>query len=79
MDCLVLGFPGGTSSEDSTCQSGDSGDARDTDSVPGLGRSPAVGNDNLLQFSFMRSSMNRGAWHLFCFSYLFAFCAKHCH
>ena len=25
-----------------------SGDARDTDSVPGLGRSPGVGNNNML-------------------------------
>ena len=27
------------------------GDARDSDSIPGLGRFPGVGNGNLLQYS----------------------------
>ena len=31
---------------------------RDTGSLPGLGRSPAEGNDNPLQYS----CMDRGAW-----------------
>ena len=37
-------------------------DARDTGSVPGLGRSTGVGNGNPLQFSFLENSMDRGAW-----------------
>ena len=37
------------------------GDARDADSIPGLGRSPGVGNGNPLQYSCMKDSMDRGA------------------
>ena len=29
---------------------------------PGLGRSPEVGNGNLLQYSCLGNSMDRGAW-----------------
>jgi len=42
-----------------------SANARDTGdlgSTPGLGRSPAVGNDNPLQYSCLKNSMDRGAW-----------------
>ena len=38
------------------------GDARDTDSNPGLGRSPGVGNGTLLQDSCLENPMDRGAW-----------------
>ena len=38
------------------------GDARDMGSIPGLGRSPGVRNGNLLQYSFLENSMDRGAW-----------------
>ena len=38
------------------------GDARDTGSVPGSGRSPGVGNVNSLQYSCLGNSMDRGAW-----------------
>ena len=38
------------------------GDAKDTGSVPGLGRSPGVGNGNLLQYSCLENSTDRGAW-----------------
>ena len=31
-------------------------------SVPGLGRSPEEGNDNLLQDSCLGNPTNRGAW-----------------
>ena len=41
--------------------SANSGDARDTDSIPGLGRSPGVGNSNLFQYSSLENSMGRGA------------------
>ena len=36
--------------------------AGDTDSIPGLGRSPGVGNGNSLHFSCLENSMDRGAW-----------------
>ena len=38
------------------------GDARDVDSIPGLGRSPRVGNDNPLQYSCLGNPMDRKAW-----------------
>ena len=38
------------------------GDARDKSSIPGSGRSPGEGNDNLLQYSYLENSMDRGAW-----------------
>ena len=31
-------------------------------SIPGLGRSPGVGNDNPLQYSCVGNLMDRGAW-----------------
>jgi len=37
------------------------GDVRDTDSVPGSGRSPE-GNGNPLQYSCLENPMDRGAW-----------------
>ena len=37
-------------------------DTRDVGSIPGLGKSPGVGNDNLLQDSCQENSMDRGAW-----------------
>ena len=37
------------------------GDARDMDLIPGLGRSPEVGNGNPLQFPCLENSMERGA------------------
>ena len=38
------------------------GNVRDTDSIPGLGRSPGEGNGNPLQYSCLENSMDRGAW-----------------
>ena len=38
------------------------GDARDWGSIAGSGRSPGVGNGNLLQDSCLENSRNRGAW-----------------
>ena len=37
------------------------GDRRDTGLIPGLGRSPAEGNGNSLQYSCLRNSMDREA------------------
>ena len=38
------------------------GDARDSGSIPGLGISLAARNGNPLQHSFRENSMDRGAW-----------------
>ena len=38
------------------------GDTRDMGSVPGLGRSPEVGNGNSFQYSCLENSMDREAW-----------------
>ena len=40
----------------------DAGDARDVGLIPGSGKSPGVGNGNLLQYSCLKNSMDRGAW-----------------
>ena len=37
-------------------------DVRDVSSIPGSGRSPGVGNGNLLQYSCLKNSMDREAW-----------------
>ena len=41
---------------------GNAGDAGDMGLIPGLGRSPGVGNGNPLQCSCLENSMDRGAW-----------------
>ena len=38
------------------------GDAGVAGSIPGLGRSPGVGNGNPLQYSCLENFMGRGAW-----------------
>ena len=38
------------------------GDARYAGSIPGLGRSPGVGNGNPLQYSCLENSMDSRAW-----------------
>ena len=38
------------------------GDAGDSASIPGWGRSPEGGNGNLLQYSCLENPMDRGAW-----------------
>ena len=42
--------------EDSACNVGDLG------LIPGLGKSPGEGNGNLLQYSHLENSTDRGAW-----------------
>ena len=42
--------------------SANAGDARALGSIPGLGRSPGVGNGDPLQYSCLENSMDRGAW-----------------
>ena len=38
------------------------GDVRDLGLIPGLGRSPGVGNGTPLQYSCQENPMDRGAW-----------------
>ena len=38
------------------------GNARDRGLIPESGRSPGVGNGNLLQYSCLENSIDRGAW-----------------
>ena len=52
----ILAFPGGSDGKQFACNTGDQG------SVPGSGRSPGEGNGNLLQYSGLENSMDRGAW-----------------
>ena len=55
MECKVLfklGFPGGSSGKESTCNVGDLG------SIPGLGRSPGEGNGYPLQYSGLENSVD---------------------
>ena len=49
------GFPGGSDSKESACNEVDLG------SIPGLGRPHGEGNDDLLQYSCLENSMDRGA------------------
>ena len=49
-------IPWWLSNKESACSAGDVG------SVPGLGRSPGEGNGNLLQYSCLENSVDRGAW-----------------
>ena len=42
----------------------DTGDKRDTGSIPGLGRLPGEGNGNPLQYSWLGNTLDRGAWQV---------------
>ena len=53
---MILGFPGGSDGKESACNAGDLG------SIPGLGRCPGEGHGNLLKYSCLKNSMDRGAW-----------------
>ena len=53
---LLGGFPGGTAVKNPPAN------VRDTGSIPGLGRSPGVGNGNPLQYSCLGNSMDRRTW-----------------
>ena len=54
-----MDFPGGAIVKNPPANAGHE---RDKDLIPGLGRSPAAGNGNLLQYSCLENSMDRGAW-----------------
>ena len=51
-----MDFPGDSDSKESACNAGDLG------LIPGLGRYPDEGNGNLLQYSDLESSKDRGAY-----------------
>ena len=51
-----MGFPGGSEVKNLTANAGDEG------SIPGLGRSFGGRNGNLLQYSCLKSPMDRRAW-----------------
>ena len=53
---VFLGFPGGSEIKASASNAGDPG------SIPGLGRSPAEGNGNPLQYSCLENPMDGEAW-----------------
>ena len=54
--CQGCDFPGGSGGKESAY------DAGSLSLIPGAGRSSGEGNGNLLQYSSLRNSMNRGAW-----------------
>ena len=54
-----MGFPGGSVSKESACNTRDS---RDTGSVLGSGRFHRGGNGNPLQYFCLENPMDKGAW-----------------
>ena len=56
---LVIQFPGGAIVKKLPANAGD---ARDIALILGSGRSPGVGNGNLLPYSCLENSMDRGDW-----------------
>ena len=52
----IYGFPGGSDSKESACNTGNPG------LIPGSGRSPGEGNGNPFQYSCLENPMDRGAW-----------------
>ena len=51
-----MDFPGGSVGKESACNAGD------TDLIPGSGGSPEGGHGNLLQYSCLENSVDRGVW-----------------
>ena len=54
--CMSIVLPSGSDGKESALNAGDQG------LIPGSGRSPGEENDNLLQYSCLENSMDRGAW-----------------
>ena len=54
-----MGFTGGSMVKNSPANAGDAGDVG---LIPGLGRTPRVGNGNPLQHSCLGNAMDRGTW-----------------
>ena len=53
------GFPDGSVGKETSSNPGDAGD---TGSIPGSGRSPGEGNSNPLQYFCLKNTMDREAW-----------------
>ena len=51
-----MGFPGGSDSKESDCNTGD------LSLIPGSGRFPGEGNGNPFQYSSLENPMDRGVW-----------------
>ena len=56
LDYPIQGFSGGLHGKESVCN------AEDPGLIPGLGRSLGEGNGNLLHYSCLENSTDRGAW-----------------
>ena len=54
-----MGFPGSSVVKNLPARAGNT---RDMSSVPTSGRSPGVGNGNLLQYFSLENPIDRGAW-----------------
>ena len=52
-------FPGGAVVNNLPANAGDT---REAGLIPGLGRSPGLGNGNSLQYSCLENYVDRGAW-----------------
>ena len=52
----LAGFPGGSGSKESACNTGGLG------SIPGLGRSFGGGHSNPLQYSCLENPLDKGTW-----------------
>ena len=59
MHNTYLGFPDGSAGKESVFNTGDTGH---TGLIPGLRRSPGVGNGSPLQYSCLENPMDKGAW-----------------
>ena len=55
----MKGFPGGAVLKNLPASAED---ARDAGLIPGLGRSPGVGNGNPLQYSCLENSIDKEVW-----------------
>ena len=58
-----MGFPGGTSGKEPSCQCRRH---RDTGSIPGSGRSPGEGNGNPLQYSCLENPHGQRSLEGYC-------------
>ena len=54
--CICIGFPGGSDGKESACS------VRDLGSIPGLEKSPRIGNGSPIQYSCLENCMDREAW-----------------
>ena len=70
MQYLLMGFPGGPVSKESTCNTGDPG------LIPGSGRTMEEGNGNPLQYSCLGNPVVRGAYLLILYKVTITFAVQ---